>query len=46
MKYVVNGTILIYLNALKDIVSLRLYSIQIPYTWYTMGKDLEVIFSF
>ena len=24
---------------LKDVVSLRLYSIQIPYTWYTIGKS-------
>jgi len=23
---------------LKDVVSLKLYSIQIPYTWYTIGK--------
>ena len=24
---------------LKDVVSLRLYSVQIPYTWYTIGKS-------
>lgn len=24
---------------LKDVVSLKLYSIQIPYTWYTIGKS-------
>ena len=24
---------------LKDVVSLRLYSLQIPYTWYTIGKS-------
>lgn len=23
---------------LKDVVSLKLYSVQIPYTWYTIGK--------
>lgn len=23
---------------LKDVISLKLYSIQIPYTWYTIGK--------
>jgi hypothetical protein len=23
---------------LKDVISLRLYSVQIPYTWYTIGK--------
>jgi hypothetical protein len=24
---------------LKDVVSLKLYSVQIPYTWYTINKD-------
>lgn len=24
---------------LKDVVSLKLYSVQIPYTWYTVGKS-------
>jgi hypothetical protein len=24
---------------LKDVVSLKLYSVQIPYTWYTIGKS-------
>ena len=24
---------------LKDVVSLRLYSVQIPFTWYTIGKS-------
>lgn len=25
-------------DPLKDVVSLKLYSVQIPYTWYTIGK--------
>jgi hypothetical protein len=26
-------------DPLRDVVSLKLYSIQIPYTWYTINKD-------
>lgn len=26
-------------DPLKDVVSLKLYSVQIPYTWYTINKD-------
>jgi hypothetical protein len=32
-------------DTLTDVVSLKLYSIQIPYTWYTISNDFGSNFS-
>ena len=37
--------ILHFSEVLKDVVSLKLYAVQIPVTWYTISESYEVIFS-